>query len=344
MSLMVSAELLKIVRCPLCSQRVAPQLDGDSFAVGCPCGHSFPAGAGYLDLWLESPGRASKYQDPNFAVDPAYLHVGPPVLGAGLRLWMLRRLLQPKEGDRVLDLGCGNGKFAFWLHSYGIRAVGVDVAPHFAEEAVKHVDLIRADGRRLPLADNVFTAAYSIDVLEHLDEPSVGLVLSELHRVVEPQGKLFIYSNTKERSVLSPIIAPSRWLQRLFVTRGLIDDTWDRMRKDDHVKPLSTIDDVVSAVARAGFIVDEVTYWNTVFTGFLENVVVKLVRTALTGGRNTRRVRAKGDDPNLPTRLAWRRRYLLPLWTLTQITKLDILLFGRLRAGPYFLLAHKPGG
>ncbi len=340
---MVSRDLLTLVRCPLCEGRLTPVLSAGSFAVSCEDGHSFAAGEGYLDLWTEAPGRTSKYESPDFLVDPAYRQVGPPLLGAGVRLWMLKRLLDPRPGEAVLDVGCGNGKFAVWLRKCGVRAVGVDAAPHFAFEAIERVDLLRADARRLPLASGAFQAAYSIDVLEHLDRPSIGPFLSEINRILAPGGRLLLYSNTRERSTLRPLMTPIQAVHRTLVWAGLVDDSWDRRRKEDHVKALATMEDVVGALAGAGFAVERIVYWNTLFTGLLENVVVKSIRRIVQGSRVPRSVGGAAAEVRLAPVLARRRRYYWPLWALTQLTKLDIVLFGHLRAGPFFLLATKVG-
>jgi ubiquinone/menaquinone biosynthesis C-methylase UbiE len=297
-----------------------------------------------LDLLVEAPGRVTRYQDDDFPIDPAYTRIGPALMGAAVRLWMLRRLLQPQEGERLLDAGCGNGKFAFWLHRNGVKTVGVDVAAHFAFEAIDNVDLVRADARRLPFEDRSFSAAYSIDVLEHLDRPSIDLFLSELHRVLIPEGRLFLYSNTRERSTLWPLMAPSRVLHNTMIRTGLVDDTWDRLRKDDHVKALTSIDDVIEAITAAGFSVQQVVYWNTVLNGILENVVVKLARAIITRGQRPRDRAPWSEQSHFPPVLAKRKAYFVPLWALTQLSKLDVCLFGRLRAGPFFLLARKVRG
>ena len=40
----------------------------------------------------------------------------------------LMRLLAPKEGMRVLDLGCGEGYFSRLIHKSGANVVGADIA------------------------------------------------------------------------------------------------------------------------------------------------------------------------------------------------------------------------
>ncbi len=99
----------------------------------------------------------------------------------------MRRMLAPGPGEPVLDLGCGAGKLALYAARAGARAAGVDVAPFFLASAAAEVDLVMGDLRRLPFRKGAFPAAYSLDVLEHLDEAGVREVLLEARRVVGPR-------------------------------------------------------------------------------------------------------------------------------------------------------------
>ena len=81
---------------------------------------------------------------------------------------MLRAFLAPRRGDLVVDLGCGSGRALLWNRDWDAQAIGIDIAPYFASEARRDVDLLLGDLRRLPFADGAVTKAYSLDVLEHL--------------------------------------------------------------------------------------------------------------------------------------------------------------------------------
>src|SRR5690349_7988407 len=71
------------------------------------------------------------------------------------------RRLDPKPGQRVLDVGCGNGAAAIQLaQALGLEAVGVDVDPHQIAAArsaagdTPNVTFQVADTTALPFADD----------------------------------------------------------------------------------------------------------------------------------------------------------------------------------------------
>ena len=106
----------------------------------------------------------------------------PPLLTAGVKNAMLRSFLQIGSADRVVDLGCGNGRFLVWTSDAKAYLLGIDAAPYFAEETRRDIDLLVGDLRRLPLADGVATKGYSLDVCEHLSLDGLALMLKEAAR------------------------------------------------------------------------------------------------------------------------------------------------------------------
>ena len=362
---MISPALLALARCPRClldeTVGEAPRLcrDARGRSLHClECGAVYPqaAGAGYLDL---RPPRAPDGRETRYAADEAefagalaYRTVGEPLLGAAVRNRWLRRWLPWRPGDLVLDVGCGDGRFALWNRDHGARVVGLDAAPLFADEALATVDLMLGDVRALPFPNASFDAAYSIDVMEHLDAPGLERFFAEVARVLKPGGAFYLYSNTRERSTLWPVVESwgrlSRWLRR----RGIGDYRADDLRKADHVKVLATFDQVRAFAAYHGLRVERVRFWNGVFQGLIDNVLVRLgegllargegrstkyeVRSTKGGGRG-----ARGESRRQAISRQPLARTLLR--ALTALMQLDITLFGRLRSGPFFALLRKVG-
>lgn len=125
--------------------------------------------------------------------------------------WLkLMELLDPRPGDCVLDVGCGQGQALRWIaEKIGPtgRAVGVEYGSekterlaHLADEAHPHVlDPIIADGRRLPFVDEAFTAVFCVNVLEAL--PDRLAALQEMRRVLRPGGRLLVAHDDYESQV-----------------------------------------------------------------------------------------------------------------------------------------------
>lgn len=321
----------------------------------CPqCGRLYRAvGDGYLDMMPPDEGaHTSLYvsHEGKFEATLDYKRIAMPLLGAGVRQRAIRRMLKLQSSDRLLELGCGNGKFVFWNRRQVDWAVGVDPAPLFAKEALEQVDLCRADARALPFHDSAFTAAMSIDVLEHLPLHDIKTYLREAHRALAPGGRLFIFSNTREGSRLDFVVRGARILSRWLGEHGIIDDSRDRLRKSDHVKALETYPELENVLAQCGFRVQQVVFWNGLFQSLIENLLVKLGESAIKRLRGGKSHTAAGEPIGTGTgedavrssvrgALAGRGLTYKAIRLLTELMWLDLVLFGKWRAGPYFLLA-----
>jgi SAM-dependent methyltransferase len=349
----ISARLMELVRCPDCGGT----LGGAPPDLACQaCHRRFAAGAEYLVL---HPGvsfaEQTKYLDEALHADARHEHVTPPLLSAKIRNDVLRSFLSPGPGDVAVDLGCGSGRTLVWNADLGAYQVGIDVSPYFAREACERADLVLGDLRRLPFADGAFTKAAALDVFEHLSRDALHDVLREAARVLAPGGKLFAYSHVRRNSPLAgglkQINRLARWLER----RGLVDLARERLRKSDHLNPLADIPDLERTVAQAGFRIERIRYYTPLVGGVVENILVRAGEHWLAK-RAARRSAAEGRgiDGNDAAREARavakqsvNRRgaaYLL-LRMVTWVMKLDLVLFGRIRTGPYFvLLTRGPDG
>jgi ubiquinone/menaquinone biosynthesis C-methylase UbiE len=105
-----------------------------------------------------------------------------------------RKMLKALARGCVLDAGCGIGIHLGRLMEQDIQAgVGVDVGMIGLRHGKKEFPsalFIAADLCYLPFRDNRFDFVYSIDVVEHLEEPF--LALKEYYRVCKPGGSVFI--------------------------------------------------------------------------------------------------------------------------------------------------------
>ncbi len=126
-----------------------------------------------------------------------------------VRLSALRDALGKLEGRRVLDLGCGKGRFARPLQEAGAAVIGLDLSAGMLASA-DGLARVRASARRLPFAASAFDAVVAVEVLEHVH--AVGDVLEEVHRVLRPGGIVAIVD--KNAAALD---ARRPWLPSAFV-------------------------------------------------------------------------------------------------------------------------------
>jgi SAM-dependent methyltransferase len=121
--------------------------------------------------------------------------------------WDRRRKLlldEVRAGERVLDLGCGAGRFLTALRDAGADPVGAEIAEAAAERARAtgvEVRLVEPDGT-LPFGHGEFDLVWCSEVLEHI--PDVAGTLHEVRRVLERDGRLLLTVpfNPRVRSVL----------------------------------------------------------------------------------------------------------------------------------------------
>jgi len=96
--------------------------------------------------------------------------------------------------SRILDVGCGNGKYLSVRKDCEVHAC--DVCPKLVEIAKKkhtHANVIVANGMALPYFDKTFDVVTSIAVLHHIrSESGRDYFIQELMRVVKPGGKVYI--------------------------------------------------------------------------------------------------------------------------------------------------------
>lgn len=353
---MISPWLLTILRCPACliaGESVARALlTPDGMTLRCPtCNARYPLREGYVDMRIAAPpnGKTTVYADTEIDLDdPA---VRPPLLSAGVRQWVLRLLLRPKQSDCLLDIGCGNGKFVVWNRGAAAHIVGMDAAARFAERARATVDLVQADARALPFASGAFTGAYSLDLVEHLDLAGVRTHLAETRRALTDQGRYFCFSNTRERSWLNRLIDPGRRLAERLHRAGLVDRTREHLRKGDHVKVLATTDDLHREFARAGLGIDRVWYLNPLIATYVETLALAVVEQRAGKGKSSSRpegTRSRqssvGSSPSVQSSVrdgaVGNPLLRAALRGATALLTADVTLFRAIRTGPYFLRAR----
>lgn len=119
------------------------------------------------------------------------------------------RLVDPSQGQRVLDVGCGTGALtAVLARRLGPAAVAaVDPSASFVAAVRKRLPDVRAErapAERLPFPDGSFDAAIAQLVVHFMPDPVGGL--REMARVTRPGGTVAacVWDGSEERSPVAP--------------------------------------------------------------------------------------------------------------------------------------------
>lgn len=128
------------------------------------------------------------------------------------------RQLNPQPGERVLDIGCGDGVLTEALVARGATVVGVDGSPAMVEAArARGLQVVHADAQRLPTTapfDVPFDAVFSNAALHWM--PDADGVLAGVVRVLRPGGRF-----VAELGALGNVAAIATALRAALATRGL---------------------------------------------------------------------------------------------------------------------------
>lgn len=96
-------------------------------------------------------------------------------------------LLDPKPGERILDLGCGDGALTEALVRAGAEVVGVDASPDMvAATRARGLEADVADGHALEF-DREFDAVFSNAALHWMTRPDA--VIAGVARALKPGGR-----------------------------------------------------------------------------------------------------------------------------------------------------------
>jgi ubiquinone/menaquinone biosynthesis C-methylase UbiE len=144
------------------------------------------------------------------SIDPRILHVT-----------LILDYLGDISGARVLDAGCGKGRFARLLQERfpGARLCGLDIADAMLRHLPPGILPCLGVLTELPFASASFDAAYATESLEHAVD--IETAVAELCRVVRPGGRLVIID--KNRAQWGRLKTPEweRWFTRRELERLL---------------------------------------------------------------------------------------------------------------------------
>ncbi|HEY6508887.1 MAG TPA: methyltransferase domain-containing protein [Vicinamibacterales bacterium] len=152
----------------------------------------------------------------------------------------LAETLRPRPGNRILDVGCGEGlaEVAIGrLQISQVRLYGVELVPSKAAEAKRatesHNHRVRfsaGDAERLPFVEGSFDSTFCVAVLQHVRQ--VGHAVDELARVTATGGRVVIvepdnaarYAYSSLSAGTRAFAAAGRFFAALAHARGEVTD------------------------------------------------------------------------------------------------------------------------
>ncbi len=110
-----------------------------------------------------------------------------------IQLQYILKYLSDNKNINILDAGCGNGNYAFYLSGFGYKNIlAVDLFNNIETETF---DYYQSSINQLPFDDKQFDFIYSNSVIYYLDKPEEGI--KEFSRVLKKDGILFFTAHTK---------------------------------------------------------------------------------------------------------------------------------------------------
>lgn len=184
------------------------------------------------------------------------------------------------EGDDVLEVACGTGRFSVELAEGGADVTGVDISKPMlmkgvgkARERGLGVEFLRGDAKRLPFPNDSFDLVLGMRFFHLIDEPVA--YLSEMARVSKGPVVFDTFNRGSARVVYNRFLPMGSRLYSEDDVDGVADEAGVELidRRDDFVVPFGVyraipktlakgfrgVDDAVQSVG--GDSLSSVTYW-----------------------------------------------------------------------------------
>jgi trans-aconitate methyltransferase len=153
-------------------------------------------------------------------------------------------LLAPREGERILDVGCGDGVLTARLAASGATVVGVDASVELLAAARERgLDVRQADAQAL-VFESEFDAVFSNAALHWMLRPDA--VLAGVARALRPGGR-FVAEFGGHGNVAAPRVALAAVLARRGVDADALTPWY-----------LPTAEEYRTRLEAAGFVVERI--------------------------------------------------------------------------------------
>lgn len=128
---------------------------------------------------VQPPPAGQRWSPEAYAAHAAFV----PALGADALA-----LLDPRPGERILDLGCGDGALTARIAAAGAAVTGLEPDPAMAAAArARGLEVLERDAHE-PFGDGLYDAVFSNAALHWMRDPA--RVLGHAARALRPGGRL----------------------------------------------------------------------------------------------------------------------------------------------------------
>ena len=130
------------------------------------------------------------------------------------RIETVLNALNPQAGEKILDVGCGVGTFAFHSAKAGAFTVGID----YSAESIKIAEILAerygmsdrmkfttGNAISLPFENSSFDKIVSADFIEHITLEEKYPLCAEICRVLKPGGLIVIFTPNGIREKIGDI-------------------------------------------------------------------------------------------------------------------------------------------
>ena len=154
---------------------------------------------------------------------------------------------------KVLDVGCGPGKFRFNFNRNAVTYYGLDPIVH---PQVENFPFVRALSEYIPFKDGTFSHMIIVSALDHFKD--LETFFQEARRVLKPDGKLHIVQSVHElKGPISAAKMLAHWLKDLLENRAT---KIKNPRAPKHISEFST--STLRACLSSHFSVEAVSTYN----------------------------------------------------------------------------------
>ncbi|MCH7568349.1 MAG: class I SAM-dependent methyltransferase [Nanoarchaeota archaeon] len=103
------------------------------------------------------------------------------------------KFIKSINGNKILDLGCGDGEHGIYFKNQGFDVVGIDISESFLRIAnEKGLNVLKMDIEDLKFDDNFFDGIWAVTSLLHVPKRNFSNVVNKLTKILKSRGILYV--------------------------------------------------------------------------------------------------------------------------------------------------------